>query len=203
MILDAVWQNLLQNSPSSRKSWSAVSCFTIRYAQIYHPQIWLTTSAKKLHIGGCKNSFFCFLHNHLYVDIDIFHSANIPYNPNTQCRRIAFLALSAANLALALHKAFAEKFLAIYWHNNISWWKLIQIDPFFPFGTGRVQVCDLAVFYERTFAIFEIMPINENVLLFSAVVRNFPAVAIPELTGGTNFLHFGAAENRIWCFSHD
>jgi hypothetical protein len=39
------------------------------------------------------------------------------------------------------------------------------------------------------------MSINENVLLFSAVVSYFPAVAIPELTGCTNFFHVGTAEN--------
>jgi hypothetical protein len=39
------------------------------------------------------------------------------------------------------------------------------------------------------------MSVNENVLLFSAVVSYFPAVAIPELTGGTNFPHSGTAEN--------
>ena len=72
---------------------------------------------------------------------------------------------------------------------------LIQIDPFFPFGTGSVQVCDFAVFHERTFAIFKIMSVNENVLLFSATIADFPTVAIPELTGCTNFPHLGTAEN--------
>jgi hypothetical protein len=72
---------------------------------------------------------------------------------------------------------------------------LIQIDPFFPFGTGAVQVCDLAVFHERTFAIFEIVSINEYVLLFSATIADFTTVAIPELTGCTNFFHVGTAVN--------
>jgi hypothetical protein len=72
---------------------------------------------------------------------------------------------------------------------------LIQIDPLFPFGAGSVQARDLAVFHKRTLAIFEIMSINEYVLLFSATIADFPTVAIPELTGCTNFLHFGTAEN--------
>ena len=44
-------------------------------------------------------------------DIDIFNSANIPYKPHYR-RRIAFLALSAANLALAQSKALLEKSFA-------------------------------------------------------------------------------------------
>jgi hypothetical protein len=83
--------------------------------------------------------------------------------------------------------------VSIYWHNFTS--LLIQIDPFFPFGTGTVQVCDLAVFHKRTFAILKIMPINKYILLYSATIADFPTVAIPELTGCTNFPHPGTAEN--------
>ena len=72
---------------------------------------------------------------------------------------------------------------------------LIQINPFFPFGAGTVQLGNFAGTGNGTFAISEITTVNEYVLLFSSVVSYFPAVTIPELASCTNFLHLGAAEN--------
>ena len=46
-----------------------------------------------------------------------------------------------------------------------------------------------------TSAIPVITAVYDNILLCSAVIADFPAVAIPELTGCTNFFHVGTAVN--------
>ena len=48
---------------------------------------------------------------------------------------------------------------------------------------------------DRTAASTVIRRVNGDFTLISAVVTDFPTVAIPELAGCANFLHFGSAEN--------
>ena len=46
-----------------------------------------------------------------------------------------------------------------------------------------------------TSAIPVITAVNDNILLSSAVIADFPAVAIPKLTGSTDFSHIVSTVN--------